>query len=213
VKSLSRTTGAGWRAAAAAILASSWAAVAGAAGGADRAHRHPERLGGLGVVQAGPHAQGEHVSLGAAQGAEGGVDLLQPFGIIDTAGQVVGEVRDVGRLRQPVHRRLLAAGRPGDVAGHVEGDAEQPGSQRAAVRPHRAAQPPGLEKRERHHLFRGRPVAGQPERVVVDGAGVLAEQHAELVMVSGAHPGALTQLHALLCPARVIEFPVPGARR
>jgi len=59
----------------------------------------------------------------------------------------------------------------------------------------------------------GRPVAGQPERVVVDGAGVLAEQHAELVMVSGAHPGALTQLHALLCPARVIEFPVPGARR
>jgi nucleoside-diphosphate-sugar epimerase len=42
---------------------------------------------------------------------------------------------------------------------------------------------------------------------------VLAEQHAELVMVSGAHPGALTQLHALLCPALVIEFPVPGARR
>jgi hypothetical protein len=42
---------------------------------------------------------------------------------------------------------------------------------------------------------------------------VLAEQHAELVMVSGAHPGALTQLHALLCPAGVIEFPVLGARR
>src|SRR5947207_2326266 len=85
----------------------------------------------------------------------------------------------------------------------------------AAVRPYRAAQPPGLEKRERHHLFRGRPVAGQPERVVVDGAGVLAEQHAELVMVSGTHPGALTQLHALLCPVLASEFPAawPEGRR
>jgi hypothetical protein len=53
----------------------------------------------------------------------------------------------------------------------------------------------------------GRPVAGQPERVVVDGAGVLLEEHAELVMVPGAHPGALTQLHALFCPVLVIEFP------
>ena len=47
--------------------------------------------------------------------------------------------------------------------------------------------------------------------MVVDGAGVLLEEHAELVMVSGAHPGALTQLHALLCPVLVIEFPAgPG---
>jgi hypothetical protein len=55
------------------------------------------------------------------------VDLFQPFGVIEPAGQVVGEVRHVLCLRQPAHRRLLTAGRPGDVAGHVEGDAEQPG--------------------------------------------------------------------------------------
>ena len=47
----------------------------------------------------------------------------------------------------------------------------------------------------------------------IHGAGVLLEERAELVMVSGAYPGALTQLHALLCAVLVIEFPVPGGRR
>ena len=141
--------------------------------------------------------------------------IMSPISVGGPAGQVVGEVRHVLCLRQPAHRCLLPARRPGDVAGHGEGDADQPGQQRATLRPHRAAQPPGLEKRERHHLFRGRPVAGQPERVVVDGAGVLLEEHPELVMVSGAYPGALTQLHALLCPVLASEFPAAwlGGRR
>jgi len=47
----------------------------------DRAHRHAERLRGLGVVLAGPHAQREHVALGAAQAVQGRVDLFQPFGL------------------------------------------------------------------------------------------------------------------------------------
>jgi hypothetical protein len=58
-------------------------------------------------------------------------------------------------------------------------------------------------------------VPGWPGWPVWLSAGVLGEEHAELVMVSGAHPGALTQLHALLCPVLASEFPAAwlGGRR
>jgi hypothetical protein len=160
--------------------------------GADRADRDAERLRRLGVVQAGPYAQGEHVALAAPQARDGGADAPQPRGVVQAAGQVVGEVRDLLRLRQPAHGGLVPADRSVRVPGHVQGDAEQPGQQGAAFGPYGLAEPPGLEEGERDHLLGGRPAAGQPERVVVYGPGVLLEEHAELVMVSGAHPGALT---------------------
>src|SRR5882757_3595985 len=37
---------------------------------------------------------------------------------------------------------------------------------------------------------------------------MIGEEHAELVVVSGAHPGALTMVHALPCPVRVGGFPI-----
>jgi hypothetical protein len=48
--------------------------------------RHAERFRGLGVVQAGPRAQREHVPLAAPQAAQRRVDARQPGGVIEAAG-------------------------------------------------------------------------------------------------------------------------------
>jgi hypothetical protein len=68
-------------------------------------------------------------------------------GVVDPAGQFIGEVRLIGARRQPAHRRLLPAGSPGDIPSYVERDDQQPGQQRTALGPYRAPRPPGLKKR------------------------------------------------------------------
>jgi hypothetical protein len=127
-------------------------------------------------------------------------------GVVEASGEFVGEVRHGVRLRQPGHGGLVPPGRPGRVAGHVQRDAKEPRQQGAAFGSYGGAQAPCLEEGERDDLFGGRPVAGQAEGVVVDRAGMVGEEQAELVVVSGAQPGALTVVHALPCPVRVGEF-------
>jgi hypothetical protein len=54
--------------------------------GTDGADRDAEGLRGLGVVQAGPDAQGDHVLLGAAQVLYRRVDLFELPGVVEASG-------------------------------------------------------------------------------------------------------------------------------
>ena len=136
------------------------------------------------------------------------VQRLDPRGVIEPAGHVLGEVRDLAGDGQPRERGPVPPSRPALAAGHVGRDPEQPGPERAAVWRDPVPAPPGLKERHRHHLLGRRPVAGQPEGVVVHRLGARVEDRTERVSIPG--PGASPQLRRWIVHIRQLAGPPPG---
>lgn len=85
-----------------------------------------QRLSCLLVVQTGPHAQGEHLSLVAPQPAQGGLNGTQPTHVVETPDRLRCEVVHRRGLRLARQEQLPSAHAAPCVVRLVGGDAQQP---------------------------------------------------------------------------------------